>query len=79
MLRNQPKRNLFLHHAAARGDGVADERAPQVHVLSAPAQDHVLAICTVVTDDDTQRITGEEEEGSSVQQERCMSIVSSRN
>jgi hypothetical protein len=35
---------MFLHHACAGGDGVADESAPQVHVLGAPAQHHVLPV-----------------------------------
>ena len=40
--------NQNLHHAGAGGDGVADESAPQVHVLRAPAQHHVLPVFTVV-------------------------------
>ena len=40
--------NQNLHHAGAGGDGVADESAPQVHVLRAPAQHHVLPVFIVV-------------------------------
>jgi hypothetical protein len=37
----------YLHHAGACRDGVANKRAPQVHVLRAPAQQHALSTLTI--------------------------------